>query len=72
MRWNSGTWEQVSPTAEPALYMEALMDLTEGAPNDVFTSIFCRVIGAQQALIDTIMARVLTMTGDGVIRSGRF
>jgi hypothetical protein len=72
MRWNGGAWEQVSPTAEPALYMEALMDLTEGAPNGVFTSIFCRVIGAQQALIDTIMARVLTMTGDGVIQSEGF
>jgi hypothetical protein len=72
MRWNGGAWEQVSPTAEPALYMEALMDLTEGAPNGVFTSIFCRVIGAQQALIDTLMARVLTMAGDGVIQSEGF
>jgi hypothetical protein len=71
-RWNGADWEEIDPVKETAPYMEALMDLTEGAPDGRFTAIFCRVIGAQQALIDTLMARVLTMTGDGVIQSEGF
>jgi hypothetical protein len=39
--------------------MEALNDMTEGAPDGVFSNVFCRVLFAQQAAIDTLASRLI-------------
>jgi hypothetical protein len=59
MRWKDLDWETVSPTDETALYMEALMDLTEGAPLGTFTAVFCRTIAAQKAFIDELQTKMI-------------
>jgi hypothetical protein len=59
MRWNGASWEQVSSENETSLYMAALMDLTEGAPDGTFTAVFCRVIAAQQAFINELQTKLI-------------
>jgi hypothetical protein len=59
MRWDGDDWGTVSPTDETALYMEALMDLTEGAPLGTFTAVFCRTIAAQQAFINELQTKLI-------------
>jgi hypothetical protein len=59
VKWNGIDWEQVSSENETSLYMTALMDLTEGAPDGTFTAVFCRVIAAQQAFINELQTQLI-------------
>jgi hypothetical protein len=66
------TWTELDAAQNTLKYMEALQDITEGAPDGIFTDMFCQVLFAQKAAIDTLTARVLKMSGDGEIVSENY
>jgi hypothetical protein len=73
MRWNGQSWEAVpinnSGAFESSLYMAALIDLTEGAPEETFMSILVRDLIAARASIDTIFSKYNTLLNGGYIQS---
>jgi hypothetical protein len=62
-------WVQLETKQATMEYMEALRDITEGAPDGIFSNMFCQVLFAQQAAIDTLMTTVMTLLEGGAIRS---
>jgi hypothetical protein len=58
----------MDPAKNPLQYMEALKDITGGAPGGIFSTMFCQVLFAQQAAINTLFAQVIELSGNGVIR----
>jgi hypothetical protein len=56
-------WTQLDPARSPMQYMEALKDITEGAPDGIFSTMFCQVLFAQQAAIDMLQSRLIQITG---------
>jgi hypothetical protein len=79
MRWDAvaGTWAAPTPESNQVEYMEALNDMTEDAPDGVFSSVFCRVLFAQQAAIDTLQSKIITLThksssSPGIIQSSNY
>jgi hypothetical protein len=74
MRWDAvtGTWTALTPENSQVEYMEALNDMTEGAPDGVFSNVFCRVLFAQRAAIDTLQTMVITLQNGGRIKSHNY
>jgi len=64
MRWDGTQWEKVDPMSrsDSALYIAAMDDLLEGAPNATFL----------YAIIGKIFTRHIVMTQDGMIESSGF
>ena len=60
--WNGASWRQV-PREETAYYLDGIGDLTEGAPDGVFSAVFCRILFAQQAAIKTIESTLMQVNG---------
>ena len=79
--WNGALWRQV-PRGEMAYYLDGISDLTEGAPDGIFSAVFCRILFAQQAAINTLEAQLIriggaifggerfTRSGDSVVDNG--
>jgi hypothetical protein len=57
---------------ESALYVQALLDLTEEAPDGVFSSLIARNIIAQQAAIEELQTKIIHLGGniDGMELNG--
>jgi len=74
MRWNGTQWEKVDPLArgDTALYVSALMDICNGAPNTIATSVFCQLLIAQEAFIRELAAEMIRLRENGGIRSEHF
>jgi hypothetical protein len=64
-RWNAKTsiWTRMEPAQNTLEYMEALRDITEDAPDGIFSDIFCQVLFAQQAAIETLESQLIQITG---------
>jgi len=58
-RWD-GVWDEI-PMSETAPYMAALQDLTAGAPDGVFSTIFAQRLMALEATIASLEAEVLRL-----------
>jgi hypothetical protein len=72
MRWHEeGYWEAITPESNQVEYMEALRDMTEGAPDGVFSNVFCRVLFAQQAAIATLQSQLIQI-GNAIFGGERF
>jgi hypothetical protein len=50
--------------------MEALKDITDGAPDGIFSNMFCQVLFAQQAAIDTLQSQLIQLLDGGAIFDG--
>ncbi|MDR2160518.1 MAG: hypothetical protein LBP23_10675, partial [Treponema sp.] len=69
---NGEYWTVLDPAQNPMQYMEALKDITEGAPDGIFSVMFCQMLFAQQAAIDTLASRVITLLEGGLIQSQNY
>jgi hypothetical protein len=77
MRWNGSSWdaipiETVNGNFETHPYMLAMMDLTENAPRGTFINVLTRDLIAKTAMIENLQTRVISITGDGAIKSANF
>jgi hypothetical protein len=52
-------WEMLDPAQNTLDYMGALNDITEGAPDGIFSVVFCRLLFAQQAAIATLESQLI-------------
>jgi hypothetical protein len=70
-RWNGkvSLWTALEPAQNTLEYMEALRDITDGAPDGIFSNVFCQVLFAQQAAINTLASKVITLLEGGSIQS---
>jgi hypothetical protein len=59
MLWDGTGWTIMTPADNPLQYMEALKDITDGAPDGIFSNVFCQVLFAQQAAIDTLQSTLI-------------
>jgi hypothetical protein len=51
--------------------MEALRDITDGAPDGIFSDVFCQVLFAQQAAINTLESQLIKV-GNAIYGGERF
>jgi hypothetical protein len=60
-QWSAETsvWARMEPAQNTLEYMEALRDITEGAPDGIFSTVFCQVLFAQQAAIATLESQLI-------------
>jgi hypothetical protein len=63
-------WYVLATTTNTLEYMEALRDITSGAPDGIFSDIFCQVLFAQQAAINTLQSQLIQILDGGVIFGG--
>jgi hypothetical protein len=70
-QWTGAVWTVMAPTDNPLQYMEALKDITEGAPDGIFSNVFCRVLFAQQAAIETLQSQLIQI-GNAIFGGERF
>jgi hypothetical protein len=80
MRWDGATWEQIPIDASGSFdtnpYVQALMDLTEGAPGGTFMTMLVRDLVAKTAMIEYIASHKLHIQikdgNSGAIYGGGF
>jgi len=76
IRWNGSSWEQIPVVVdgnfESNPYVNALFDLTDGAPTGTFMNIFVRNLIAKSAMIEEIFAIIIQMSNNGIIKSQGF
>jgi hypothetical protein len=65
-------WEKLDRGRNISKYSDILNDITDGAPDGIFSELFCQVLFAQQAAIDTLASKVLRMSGNGEIVSANY
>jgi hypothetical protein len=67
IRWNGESWEQIPVAAdgdfESNPYMQALFDLTEGAPMGTFMSLLVQDLIAKTAMIEKLFAQFIKVNG---------
>jgi hypothetical protein len=61
----------MDPAKNPLQYMEALKDITGGAPDGIFSTMFCQVLFAQQAAINTLQSQLIKI-GNAIYGGERF
>jgi hypothetical protein len=52
-------WTMLPPAQSTLQYKEALRDITEGAPDGIFSNMFCKILFAQQAAINTLQSKLI-------------
>jgi hypothetical protein len=74
IRWNGSTWSAIPIKAdgnfETNPYIDALIDLTEGAPQGRFMSILVRDLIAKTAMIEELAAQLIQISKGGAIFGG--
>jgi hypothetical protein len=68
--WNGTSWRQV-PRGEMAYYLDGIGDLTDNAPDGIFSAVFCRILFAQQAAIETLQSQLIQI-GNAIFGGARF
>jgi hypothetical protein len=69
-QWSGSNWEKLDTSTNPTKYMDVLSIITkDNAPPGVFSDVFCQVLFAQQAAIDTLASKVITLLEGGAIQS---
>jgi hypothetical protein len=63
-------WVMIIPEKGTLEYMEALRDITAGAPDGIFSNVFCEVLFAQQAAINTLQSQLIQILNGGAIFGG--
>jgi hypothetical protein len=56
---HNNTWAKLEPAQGTLEYMEALRDITAGAPDGIFSNMFCQILFAQQAAIHTLESQLI-------------
>jgi hypothetical protein len=64
-------WVMLEPGKATLEYMEALKDITDGAPDGIFSKMFCQELFAQRAAIDTLQAQLIKI-GDAIYGGDRY
>jgi hypothetical protein len=71
-QWHKeGYWTELAPGNNTIEYMEAIKDITEGAPDGIFSNVFCQVLFAQQAAINTLQSQLIQI-GNAIFGGPRF
>jgi hypothetical protein len=72
-QWHEKTsvWTRMEPAQNTLAYMEALRDITDGAPDGIFSTVFCKVLFAQQAAIATLESQLIKI-GNAIYGGQRF
>jgi hypothetical protein len=70
--WTGSAWRQLPRPDNAFKYLDGVSDLTEGVPDGVFADVFCRALWAQQAFIDQLRTRLITLESPGAIESKGF
>jgi hypothetical protein len=65
-------WTMLDPAQNMSRYMDVLETITEGAADGIFSTVFCKMLFAQQAAIDTLASKVITLLEGGVIQSANY
>jgi hypothetical protein len=65
-------WTMLDPAQNMSRYMDVLETITENAADGIFSTVFCKILFAQQAAIDTLASKVLRMSGNGEIVSDNY
>jgi hypothetical protein len=71
-RWYQSVWTMLDPASNQLEYMEALKDITDGAPDGIFSTMFCQLLFAQQAAINTLSTQVIRLQQGGKIQSQNY
>jgi hypothetical protein len=65
-------WKAMAPAQNLSHYMDVLETITENAADGIFSNVFCRVLFAQQAAINTLASKVITLLEGGSIKSQNY
>jgi hypothetical protein len=81
-QWSGTGWAKLATETNTTKYLAAINDITENAPPGIFSDVFCQVLFAQQAAIDTLESQLIqiknaifggerfTRSGDSVVDNG--
>jgi hypothetical protein len=58
-QWNGTAWVRLDRERNVSKYADVIDDITEGAPDGIFSAMFCRILFAQQAAINTLQSRLI-------------
>lgn len=67
--WDGELWVKLDRKQNAWKVMEGISDLTRGAPDGVFADVFCKVLWAQQAFINELQTKIITLMEGGTIQS---
>jgi hypothetical protein len=70
--WTGSAWRQLPRPDNAFKYLDGVSDLADGVPDGVFADVFCRALWAQQAFIDQLRTRLITLESPGAIESKNF
>jgi hypothetical protein len=70
-QWSGAEWAKLATETNTTKYLEAINDITSNAPPGIFSDIFCQVLLAQQAAIDTLESQLIKI-GNAIYGGDRF
>jgi hypothetical protein len=64
-QWHEKTsvWTRMEPAQNLSRYMDVLETITEDSADGIFSNVFCQVLFAQKAAIDTLQSQLIQITG---------
>jgi hypothetical protein len=69
-QWSGASWTKLSRERNVSKYADAIDDITADAPDGVFSEMFCKMLFAQQAAIETLQSQLIQILDGGAIFGG--
>jgi hypothetical protein len=58
-QWSGSEWARLATETNTTKYLEAINDITSNAPPGIFSDVFCKMLFAQQAAINTLESELI-------------